>query len=82
MNDINKFECIIIDNHIWFPNRINYSPQSHGMHRRKAIFQKTFPDFQSSICNEQIWNRLKEEREVQTFIYDETTKKLTKMEEK
>lgn len=82
MNDINKFECIIIDNHIWFPNRINYSPQSYGMQKRTIIFQKSFPDFQSSICSEQLWNKLKEEREVQIFIYDEQTKKLTKLETK
>jgi hypothetical protein len=76
----NIFECVMVGDHIWFPNFIHYAPQSFGFQRRKWIFQQAFPEKTSSICSTESWNKIKENRVV--FAYDEKTKTLTKQENK
>jgi len=50
------------------------------MQRRSWIFKQAFPDKESSICTRESWERITQDKII--FIYDEQTKKLTKMENK
>jgi hypothetical protein len=78
IRDKNIFECIIINDHIWFPNYVYYGPPSHGMQRRSAIFKKAFPSLGSSICTKHSWEKLRKNNwnERKVFKYDEDTRKL------
>ena len=76
----NTFECVFKGDHIWFPNYVYFSPPSLGMQRRSWIFKQAFPCKGSSICTRESWENIKEDKV--TFVYDEQTKKLTKLEEK
>lgn len=72
------FECVIGENHISFPTTVPWSPSSHGFLIRKVIFEQEFPEKKSSICCPKIWDAIKDHKTV--FIYDDTTKTLTKQE--
>jgi len=78
IKDKNIFECIVIDNHIWFPNYVCYGPPSYGMQRRKLIFKKAFPKLESSICSKSSWDSLRKKHwdKRKVFKYDEDTKEL------
>lgn len=78
IKDKNIFECIIIDDHIWFPNYVCYGPPSYGMQRRKSIFKKAFPKFESSICSKSSWDKLRKNHrdKRKVFKYDENTAEL------
>jgi hypothetical protein len=78
IRDKNIFECIIINDHIWFPNYVYYGPPSYGMQRRKTIFKKEFPSRESSICSKNSWEKLRKNHwdKRKVFKYDEDTKAL------
>ena len=42
IRDKNIFECIIKDNHIYFPDYVVWGPPSHGMQRRQHIFKQAY----------------------------------------
>jgi len=74
------FECVFKEGYIWFPHYVHFNPRSLGMQRRSWIFKQAFPDKESSICTRESWERITQDKII--FIYDEQTKKLTKMENK
>tara|TARA_R110001606_G_scaffold343232_1_gene491795 strand:+ start:285 stop:530 length:246 start_codon:yes stop_codon:yes gene_type:complete len=80
IEDKNTFECVFKGDHIWLPNYVHYGPPSWGMKRRQMIFKQAFPNKDSSICNKESWESLEKDKEI--FIYDEKSKKLTKLENK
>jgi len=86
IKDKNIFECIFLNDHIWFPNYVIWGPASHGHQRRKYIFKQSFPKLESSISSKQTWESLMKEYsdKRKVFKYDSKIKKLTeiKIEEK
>ena len=81
IKDKNTFECIFLNNHIWFPNYVIWGPPSHGHQRRKYIFKQAFPTLESSITSKQSWKDLldKHSDKRKLFKYDDAKKKLTEI---
>lgn len=82
IKDKNIFECIFLDNQIWFPNYVVWGPPSHGHQRRKMIFKKAFPDLESSISSAFSWKSLRRRHDGKRriFKYDDTTKVLNEID--
>lgn len=84
IKDKNIFECIFLNDHIWFPNYVCWGPTSHGLQRRKLIFQQGFPKNESSIASKEMWKKLRKNHrdKRKIFKYDEKLKKLTEINQK
>lgn len=78
----NIFECIIVNDHIWFPNYVFWGPPSAGHQRRKKIFKDAFPNMESSISTYHTWKNLRKKQrdERRIFKYDENIKQLTEID--
>ena len=78
IKDKNIFECIILENQIYFPNYVCYGPSSYGMQRRKMIFRNRFPEKGTSILDESSWRQMlkKYASKRKTFKYNEEDKSL------
>lgn len=81
IKDKNVFECIILENHIWFPNYVYWGPPSVGHQRRKALFKTKFPDMESAISTKDTWDRLrkKHKNKRRIFRYDEESRTLNEI---
>ena len=78
IRDKNIFECIIKDNHIYFPDYVIWNPSSHGMQRRQHIFKQAFPVMDSSISSSFKWKTLRKRHhdKRKLFRYHEEKKTL------
>jgi hypothetical protein len=81
IRDKNIFECIVKDNHIYFPDYVIWSPPSHGMQRRQHIFKLAFPEMESSINSSFRWKTLRKRHyeKRRLFEYKEDTKLLSEI---
>lgn len=78
----NIFECIIINNNIWFPNYVVWGPPSAGHQRRTKIFKDAFPNMESAISSQKTWERLRKKHDDKRriFKYSENEKILTEID--
>ena len=81
IRDKNIFECIIKDNHIYFPDYVIWGPPSHGIQRRQHIFKQVFPEMDSSISSSFRWKTLRKRHydKRRLFKYKEATKLLSEI---
>lgn len=84
IKDKNIFECIFLNDHIWFPNYVCWGPPSYGHQRRKWIFQQRFPKKESSISSKETWDNLRKKHpnKIRIFEYDEKLKQLNEIDKK
>ena len=75
----NLFEAIVLENEIYFPPFIYFSPSNVGIMRRKFYFNKLFPKQKLTILNLQSWDEMKEKHDWSLYELNEKTSTLTKI---
>ena len=81
IRDKNTFECIFIENDIWFPDYVMWTPKSHGLQRRDHFFKQKFPQMNRHISSTHDWSRISKKHwdKRKIFSYDTATRTLTEI---
>lgn len=68
---MNIYRCIVTSRTIYLEPTVSWSPQSHGLQRRKHYFQKQFPEKSLVwVQDKEQWETLKQNYAVTTFIVE------------
>ncbi|MAA78123.1 MAG: hypothetical protein CL916_02600 [Deltaproteobacteria bacterium] len=81
IRDKNTFECIFINNEIWFPDYIMWTPKSDGLIRRDYFFKQKFPQMNRHLSSTNDWNKISKKHwdKRRIFSYDTATRTLAEI---